>query len=77
MQQKNESDMKEDSKTRRRNDRVSKEQMVKRKDKTKGKPQMSPKMDKIPAKHSATTTDRPQEAVKVNNGNNLSSKEKV
>lgn len=68
--------MKEDSKTRRRNYQASKEQKAKRNDKTIGKPQMSTKMDKTPIKHSETTTD-PQESVKVDNGNNLSSKEKV
>lgn len=75
------SDRKEDSKSQRKKHQPSKEQQVKRNDQGRGKQQMSPNMQKTRGNHSAITTNGPQERVqftgKTDDGNTLSSKEKV
>lgn len=75
------SDRKEDSKSQRKKHQSSKEQQVKRKDQSREKQQMSAKMEKTAGNHSAPTTKGPQERAqftgKTDDGNTLSSKEKV
>lgn len=75
------SDGKEDSKSQRKKHQASKEQQGKRNDQGRGKQQMSPKMQKTPGNHLAPTTKGPQVRVqftgKTDDGNTLSSKEKV
>lgn len=73
--------MKEDFRTPKTNYQASKAPQVKRNDKAKGEHQISPKMDKTAVKYSAAATKEQQErvppTVKADNGNSLSSKEKV
>lgn len=73
--------MKENFRNPKTNYQVFKEQQVRRNNKAKGKNQLSPKTDKTPVKYSAAATKeqkgRVPPSVKADNGNSLSSKEKV